>query len=577
MKDTIEADNLAISINTTNITKVKKGVKQAKMALDAYREDLIFLRRNIPRVTSLSPGSRVWSDPTAEPGDLDILLRLYALIRSVSLNELNDQESQKKELEDRILHLKSLIPMLEREGYDREVELVLKQKSLALHLELYRVIETSLGDFKDPLSPIKLIPAEIWMDIFQIGEAMSIPECQGQGRRSLALNVSQVCKAWRNIAMEVPQLWTHINIAPVPWWPLKIVEGVEQLVSRSQGRTFNLIIVSRLERHWESQAMASNKIGKLYIHAEHGGYANDPISTFGTIRNSLFRHERYKPTYQPGYFGPSHRDLKRLPTTLFGHKYHIHFYGDLAYSFTPNRFATIPFRDPLRLTVETFHPTPSETLNKIISPFIRLHSLTLVNIWPSNPESLQDSLINLKYLNLSYRDLTAFSLQPFLVQGLEELHIQHTNSTTFNNLWRLFELPHLHTLGVTLHEHPLCSMFNLPALRTLTLYSSAPVTSLEPALRAMNSRNILQRVKNVSFSGWKLKNNPVPFEIIDRITGNHPLELRISNCVVISTDLIALVNQNLRIKIVTLDYSTGITQEDCEVLKGTVMRLNVHV
>lgn len=127
----VKADSWAVFDSEAAITKVEEEIKQAKTALYTYWGDLNSMHQNISKI---SIGSVIRANSTTEPRNLDSLLHVGTLIGSGPSNEPSHLKAQKKELEDRILHLETLLPRLERELHDWKVKLVLNQKSLNLHL-----------------------------------------------------------------------------------------------------------------------------------------------------------------------------------------------------------------------------------------------------------------------------------------------------------------------------------------------------------------------------------------------------------------------------------------------------------
>ncbi|EIW75043.1 hypothetical protein CONPUDRAFT_77814 [Coniophora puteana RWD-64-598 SS2] len=70
---------------------------------------------------------------------------------------------------------------------------------------------TALGAVRGGRCPVGAIPVEILCDIFLRSAAISarvaIPNCDFRGGCRLSLNVAQVCREWRSIALSIPELW----------------------------------------------------------------------------------------------------------------------------------------------------------------------------------------------------------------------------------------------------------------------------------------------------------------------------------------------------------------------------------
>ena len=69
---------------------------------------------------------------------------------------------------------------------------------------------------RNALQPISSLPPEIFAAIFSYLCLPGIPSLGGKPARNLArLRVSHVCHQWREIALNQPQLWSHINFNTV--------------------------------------------------------------------------------------------------------------------------------------------------------------------------------------------------------------------------------------------------------------------------------------------------------------------------------------------------------------------------
>jgi hypothetical protein len=65
---------------------------------------------------------------------------------------------------------------------------------------------------RNTLQPISSLPPEIFATVFSFLCSPGIPSLGGKPDRNLArLHVSHVCHQWREIALNQPQLWSHIN------------------------------------------------------------------------------------------------------------------------------------------------------------------------------------------------------------------------------------------------------------------------------------------------------------------------------------------------------------------------------
>ena len=82
-------------------------------------------------------------------------------------------------------------------------------------------LEESIRDLKlrrNALQPVSSLPPEIFAAIFSFFCLPDIPSLGGDPDQNLVrLHISHVCHQWREIALNQPQLWGHINFDAVSW------------------------------------------------------------------------------------------------------------------------------------------------------------------------------------------------------------------------------------------------------------------------------------------------------------------------------------------------------------------------
>lgn len=205
MNQMVASDRSTISTSESAIKAIEQGIRQAQTAVATYGANLDATRESIQRIQSLRITKLTSESPSTEHGYRDILRRLTTLADSGSSRELSTLQSQKEELKTLISLMESMVSSLNRDLSDWRVELALCQQSLSTNLKPREETKKRLEDIKALLSPIKLVPTEIWVSIFQLAHDQS-SRSQATKSSSIAMSVSQVCKEWRAIALDYPHI-----------------------------------------------------------------------------------------------------------------------------------------------------------------------------------------------------------------------------------------------------------------------------------------------------------------------------------------------------------------------------------
>jgi F-box-like len=573
ISNAIEVDRASITQNKQAISGIEQAIKRSKAALVTYNSNMNSLKESESRLKQFSQ-VHIEENPSSGQDSSTTYRRANALITSGASSELRCVEEQKKNLHTRIVDLNSVLCSLERELHECNVELVLSEASLAVHTTVINGTYSSLEIVNAVLSPIKQVPPEVWVEIFRI------VAIESGGDDSHILSVAQVSREWRAISLRFTQLWTRIVIPPAPWWPQAELDSFNLRLERAGDCPVTFVVHLRLERKWETQALASKELGSLYIHSDHvyyekevRGKTNRAIPWGGSV-------QKYKSTYRKGYSGTSRRDLISIEPSLRLKKYSIHFHMGSVSELEERRVLLIPFNTPESVTIEA--PNPREaTFSNIFSPFNKLTRLTLLNVWPNDPHQLGGITVDLKYVRFSTSVMVPFDFSPLLSLSLEELHVEHGCGNTFSPLPEVISLPRLRTLAVTLHECSFCSMLEFPALQTLIVHSSASVRDPEFTLDFFKSSTQFRQIKHLCFCDWtELQDGSTALEVIKHVVvaSTHLTELTFTRCRVDIPALISVVTQSdSRFKVINLVSCVGITQADCESLSRSVENLKISV
>ncbi|KAG8842232.1 hypothetical protein FRB91_004300 [Serendipita sp. 411] len=89
-----------------------------------------------------------------------------------------------------------------------DLELDIQAKEVQLHL-----LQDSISHKSNLLSPIRLVPPSIWLEIFKFVATglLKSDQFQEEGFYSPIHSTSCVCQKWRNIAYNTPSLWREIR------------------------------------------------------------------------------------------------------------------------------------------------------------------------------------------------------------------------------------------------------------------------------------------------------------------------------------------------------------------------------
>jgi hypothetical protein len=485
--------------------------------------------------------------------------------------ETQPLKGQQISLEQRIADLASMLTSLERELLDWQVDLALSEASVNELRVCSSNMKPILFEIKRLLSPIRHVPDEIWLQMFHLVQDENLSQRPPLLRPFYILLLSQVCRKWRAVALTAPKLWNCIDIIPLLWWPAPEQAAILEAVKRSNGKPMNLFVRLWLQRTWETQALASAKRGRIYIHA---------------TESRTYSHL----SPEPGYTGSSRADLSPIDGSLILRPYSLHLHTRSDVRATEKIPENVPFRDPQSLTIQAAVPRPSAQLREMTSSFNKIRKLVLVDIWPRILSTTPINLPNLIYLGLDLHSFQPFDISPLLFPTLQELHIRHDGTGSFQDIAGAVSLPKLHTISVTLHDYQLYSRLIIPMLRILILHSSSPLVEPAKALQHLESGGQYEQLTSIIFNGWSsIDVGPSALDVTKVLfmKSTQLTQLTFNSCHIDGATLLALLGEPIqksdeascgvsRIKKITISSCTGITQTDCERIKSQVQKLIVY-
>jgi hypothetical protein len=117
--------------------------------------------------------------------------------------------------------------------------------------ESIRVLEESIQVSKtrrNALSPISSLPPEVFTAIFSFACLPGIPSLGGKRDHNLArIHVSHVCHQWREIALNLPLLWSHVDFTTLS------LAGATEMLVRAKSVPLYLEAIRASWRCWESR------------------------------------------------------------------------------------------------------------------------------------------------------------------------------------------------------------------------------------------------------------------------------------------------------------------------------------
>jgi hypothetical protein len=166
----------------------------------------------------------------------------------------------------------------------------------------------TLRQRRNALAPISFLPAEIIEDIFLRAST------KRNDSRLAWLHVAHVCRQWRDIALNQPLFWSHINFTNLT------LAGVVEMLARAKNTPLHLEAVDAANRPWDDWdgARYDGLVNELQAHVSNIRH----LSLIGKY-TQLFKSLRKlvtSPALTLEYLSLSHLDSEvqvYLPDTLF--------------------------------------------------------------------------------------------------------------------------------------------------------------------------------------------------------------------------------------------------------------------
>lgn len=489
--------------------------------------------------------------------------------------------------------LKEVIFNLELELREWNFELAFHRGHLA-HIEAYYAsVEDVLNGAKVLLSPVRIVPPEIWVKIFEYWikdrdlatTHLSLPS---------PLVLGHVCSKWRQIVHGTPKLWKRCDLYPFTWWPQSLLNIFMQ--SRRAGGGNNAIRYHFLAENlptWSIQARQSSQTGRAYVGPR-----------FGRTRR-----------------------LVQVPADEMLHISSVHFKVTSQLSF--DNYSHLPLANFHNVVIRGNSTDLGGELASFIKMLSSVEELKMEDVWFTGATSI--SMPHLRRLAFHFDQFNPSDISILLHANLEELIIRHngTNTISFGSGF-VPPLPDLRHLGVTPHDYSMIERLMTPNLKHVTLYpteeptvdatevqqspsspqSNSPPTVVDYLIKALVPK--LHTVEEVTFTEWKSRFTDMGcVSTLERLLGV-PSSLHhviFNRCHLDGPALISClakangekvdieeiltseeryprdidapsVSTSLRFKSLgelTLSSCTGITRDECDILASTVGKLNIYL
>ncbi|KAG8811217.1 hypothetical protein FRC17_002572 [Serendipita sp. 399] len=542
-----------------SVKNLEKALPEAKRALDIHKQNLEALCMMRERTSNLGIAlSFPLEEDTSSKGLCQSLQSILAKQTDVGVRIT---DSFVKFARNRLNELSHLTRRLEAELQSWRFSRDVHQKSLASSRGALEGIQNDLFIAKRTLWKV---PPDVWVDIFRwriqgdLDEFYTTPSTRPF--QPTVMILSKVCRLWREIINQEPDLWSYIAVHPYATWSQNKTELLKFSLGAAKRQK---LLICNLSQSLKWDSMQS------------------------TARGSLIRRKS-------ATLHPSTEQACAVGSDDISGSYEIILVAASDDSPTMSRATTLPFQNPHKLTLVN-QLTSQSTFRcgrflSLITPFSNVSSIEIID--PS-PQSL-DSLVllsrfpNLIQLSLEVESFTyTFNPQLLFPSTLQVLRIRHTGVDNFPTLQSDVLLPHLRVLGITPLTKAIFEGVKAHSVQQLTLYGPKGTALVPPP---WNSKIRLQLVRILEFLDWarpRSVKGQAGCEVVDAFCGWFPQMPEVTSLKFVDSyvDGERLLNHLKgwrdsnaphiqKLKEITLDCCSGITRSECEELKGSQFEAN---
>jgi len=234
------------------------------------------------------------------------------------------------------------------------------------------------------------------------------------------------------------------------------------------------------------------------------------------------------------------------------------------------------------------------TIFSYLSHFGTAKSLQIINDFPGTipAVAIGGSLPLLSNLSFRVKAFPAtFQLTNFLVTTLEELYIRHDTGLLTSGLASEITLPKLRILGITSPGSSLFHWTKMPSIETIIFYGPQDLSHAQ-VLSGSVADSSYGRCLHLEFESWRRpEDEEVSLGVVaffrDLFIKAQQLQtVKFAQCWVDGEALVTImdttsqaVDEDTLIKLekVTLSHTTGITRNECDLLKTLIKKLTIYM
>ncbi|KAG8856142.1 hypothetical protein FRC20_000543 [Serendipita sp. 405] len=336
------------------------------------------------------------------------------------------------------------------------------------------------------------------------------------------------------------------------------------VVQHGAHNTVEIIVDISRRWNWEAQANESAIAGRLY-------------------RPDCYRNS-YLSSDSPNYC-TDRSDLAQASSQTFTRPYSLVVRTKNADSQDLTRIGRIPFRSPFSLTLQSIQCISSPQLLPMIKLFDPIQKLNLDNF---SPQASTNPVVGpqLTHLEINMTNFSSYDLSSFLQPTLQDLRLRFRSDTALvlTRDSSTLTLPNLTTLGIEMVESPITRLLVTPAINKLILYrSQSPPTSSEWQFASWGH---LSMVKELELENWThegddldavaaFRNLSPSMAHVSKLKFRHS---RVDGRALIEVlgDMSTLGGAGRKMDEVLLQRCTGISQDECLIVRSKVGSLKIH-
>ncbi|KAG8811376.1 hypothetical protein FRC17_002503 [Serendipita sp. 399] len=470
-QESIEIEEKELRESEKAIKDLEKALPEARRALDIHKQNLEALSMMRERISNLEIAFELSLED--EEGSKSLCQSLLSALAMQTDVGVRTTDSLIEFTRSGLSEAAHTIQQLEAESQSWRFSRDLHQKSLASSKIALDEIQNQLFIAKRILWRV---PADVWVDIFRWRVQGDLDKFYAtldtRPFQSTAVVLSKLCRLWREIIKQEPDLWPYVAIHPCSWWSHNKTELLKFSLDMAKRRKALICNLSQT-LIWTGPQPPSAQ--------QYGSYLPPLLPQ----QNSSNEHPSVT---KPGEISESY-DITLLISD-----------ND---SSVMSRATSLPFQNPYKLTMLNRSRYGLGNPFSYAASFPSVTSILIVDHSPflSAPPQLSSQFPNLTHLSLELGTFwSPFSPHLLLPSTLQVLHIRHSAlispiPVAHDNV----RLPNLRILGIAPADLTLFQGVDVSSIQQLILYGSEWKTT---AASLCSSDIRLQSVRTLEFHNW---------------------------------------------------------------------------